>query len=151
MGGSTSVCVVLKGDTEMGASMEQVEKNHLNGGRLQATLYMDDGTQHVLDSRSVGWSMFGQVVKRGELVACAMSGCGSKPPVGGTVARMTLSATQPVKTLGVYWESKTMPGEKADPKAPASSPAKMAPRDAPSDPESAKSAPRSSDQKTTRC
>lgn len=156
MGSSTSVCVVLAGDTELGDTMEQVANNHLNGARLQATLFMDDGTQHVLDGRGLGWQTFGNVVKKGELVACAIAGCAARPPVGSTVARMTLSATKPVKTLGVYWESRTMPGEKAEPKPSASASAQAAPKNVPKDGSAGgtddKSTPRSTeDQKQTRC
>jgi len=128
VGELTSLCVSLKGGIPMQDSrvMDREFEDAMQSAQVNVTVVLANGERVALRQPLPAWSMYGKIVERDELSACASTPCKAELPVGEQVSRVEVSATPTLQVQGIYWESERAPLEKPAPQTAATAPKEKA-------------------------
>jgi hypothetical protein len=121
IGEMTSVCVSLRDGLPLQdmKTMDQAFDSAMQGANVKVTAILSDGQRVSLGPALQAWKMYGRILKKDELSACASARCGASLPVGSVVSKIEVSAEPALKVQGIYWESEKSPTEATNPsKAP---------------------------------
>jgi hypothetical protein len=115
IGESTSVCFALKGGLPLQEAtvMDREFAAAMNGARVEVVIELTTHKRISLDQPLMAWNMSGNILKSGELSACASTSCSSQLPIGAEVSRIDVSSDPGLFVQGVYWSSERGPLENA--------------------------------------
>ena len=109
LGEWSSICLALRGDTPLQDSkvMERLFAEAMGNAKVKVELTLSNGARVALGPPLQAWSLYGKVVERDELSACASTPCRQNLPVGALVTKVEVSADPPLTVRGIYWQSET--------------------------------------------
>lgn len=100
---SNSLCFVLSaGDNTSSDDLDNVIEFRKSTG-LNASVFLQDGTEYILQRSSASWNLEGRILDGNEKSACLILDCNEKIEAGKLLAKITFSATIPITAKGLYW------------------------------------------------
>ena len=120
LGERSSLCLSLRGDIPLQdtKTMDAIFAEAMGKAKVKVELILDNGARVTLRQPLQAWSMFGQILKRDELAACAGTPCKAELPIGAQVSKVEVSADVPLAIQGMYWQSESDTPKRSSPNAP---------------------------------